>query len=308
MDSVVIALSRVVQSIHQPSTDIRPRLASRFERHLPRTIDIAWPPAVVPTNAEVTDLPRREPHADSPRRSTSSTAHDGEPIIPVDHARPGWEASVQTSDVREPNHRPRIRTRDVRERDPRPTIGTAPREQLRTRSDSLPMSPSREDEGVQRATESTRHLEVNDTAQVLGRAAPREAAVATDVVTLLPSLRPLEPSDDVSNTRSVSSTPHSVAFTPPRLRGTPQSTPGAARAAVASYEPLRRDEMLPAPRLSPYRPAGEAAPRRTDTIQITIGRVELRAVAPGATPRTPAPNGPTLRLDDYLRQRTEGRR
>ena len=46
------------------------------------------------------------------------------------------------------------------------------------------------------------------------------------------------------------------------------------------------------------------------TIQVTIGRVEVRAVtppAPPAKPPRPAP-APSLALDDYLKQRREGRR
>ncbi|WP_320045523.1 hypothetical protein [uncultured Desulfobacter sp.] len=46
------------------------------------------------------------------------------------------------------------------------------------------------------------------------------------------------------------------------------------------------------------------------TIQVTIGRVEVRAVtppAPPARPPRPAP-APSLALDDYLKQRREGRR
>ena len=55
----------------------------------------------------------------------------------------------------------------------------------------------------------------------------------------------------------------------------------------------------------------EAKPEGTPTIQVTIGRVEVRAITPPATPapRTrPARPGPALSLDDYLRERNRGER
>jgi hypothetical protein len=47
------------------------------------------------------------------------------------------------------------------------------------------------------------------------------------------------------------------------------------------------------------------------TVQVTIGRVEVRAVTPPAQPQpglTTRPRKPALSLDDYLRRRKEGRR
>ncbi len=48
----------------------------------------------------------------------------------------------------------------------------------------------------------------------------------------------------------------------------------------------------------------------TPTIRVTIGRIEVRAVTAPQTPRRPAPikAAPSLSLDDYLKQRSEGRR
>jgi hypothetical protein len=56
----------------------------------------------------------------------------------------------------------------------------------------------------------------------------------------------------------------------------------------------------------------EVRPTATPTIQITIGSVEIRAVtpAPAAAPQRPAERrgNPRLSLEEYLRQRNEGRR
>lgn len=53
-------------------------------------------------------------------------------------------------------------------------------------------------------------------------------------------------------------------------------------------------------------PGGDSAP----PIQVTIGRVEVRAITPQPAPRRPPPKPrqPTLSLDDYVAQRREGER
>ncbi|HSR50676.1 MAG TPA: hypothetical protein VLV83_07585 [Acidobacteriota bacterium] len=50
-------------------------------------------------------------------------------------------------------------------------------------------------------------------------------------------------------------------------------------------------------------------PLAPDTIQVTIGRVEVRAVvAPSAQPRKPRPQPPVMSLDEYLKRQTGGGR
>ena len=53
-------------------------------------------------------------------------------------------------------------------------------------------------------------------------------------------------------------------------------------------------------------------PPASTTIRVAIGRIEVRAITPSPTlparRETPARPGPTLSLDDYLKQRNEGRR
>lgn len=61
--------------------------------------------------------------------------------------------------------------------------------------------------------------------------------------------------------------------------------------------------IRPLPPIAPLPPAAATAP---PTINVTIGRVEIRAVPPPAQQR-PKPKPPTvLSLDDYLRQRASG--
>ena len=63
---------------------------------------------------------------------------------------------------------------------------------------------------------------------------------------------------------------------------------------------------------SPDRPAASflATGRESDTptIQVTIGRVEIRATLPTPPSRKTVPKSPAMGLDDYLKQRSGGRR
>jgi hypothetical protein len=103
--------------------------------------------------------------------------------------------------------------------------------------------------------------------------------------------------------------------TPPALDA-PRPAP-AARAAArsANVDPPRveRDEAMvrPATRRAaqlpepPFRTARPEPP----PVRVTIGRIEVRAVAPPPTPPRPTPQRPApLSLDEYLEARRSGRR
>jgi hypothetical protein len=52
-----------------------------------------------------------------------------------------------------------------------------------------------------------------------------------------------------------------------------------------------------------------AAAEQAPIVQIRIGRIEVRAISPApVSPTRPAHRPPKLTLDDYLRQRNEGKR
>jgi hypothetical protein len=106
------------------------------------------------------------------------------------------------------------------------------------------------------------------------------------------------------------------------------STTGAAILAnTESFEtkplPERRSDLMPradfssTPRREIFKPFAENtehAMERSDeattpTIQVTIGRIEVRATVAAATParKTPA-KSPTMSLDEYLKQRNGGQR
>jgi hypothetical protein len=77
--------------------------------------------------------------------------------------------------------------------------------------------------------------------------------------------------------------------------------------------PARAADAARASEASPRRRAagrrhGEQRAEDEQTIEVTIGRVELRAPAAPAQPVSAAPDPPWLSLDDYLRERDGGRR
>jgi hypothetical protein len=85
----------------------------------------------------------------------------------------------------------------------------------------------------------------------------------------------------------------------PTLPAPPAAEAGRSAAVVAQPRIIRYADSA--------RPAAEAAPPApAATIQVTIGRIEVRAT-PQARPPAPARQGPAAaRLDEYLRQRSRG--
>lgn len=88
------------------------------------------------------------------------------------------------------------------------------------------------------------------------------------------------------------------------------------RAADAAHAPRRKEQdasaaqqlvrVVPAP-VMPRRAAAEAVPSApTPTVQVTIGRIEVRATSAPAPARHAAAHAPRLSLDEYLRQRNGG--
>jgi hypothetical protein len=97
-----------------------------------------------------------------------------------------------------------------------------------------------------------------------------------------------------------------------------QNIPRTELSVIKATRYLTPTTVIVQPHVTPYvepkapAPAEPtAAPKPTPTIKVTIGRIEVRAIMPPAppAPRTkPARTGPTLSLEDYLKQRNEGRR
>jgi hypothetical protein len=82
------------------------------------------------------------------------------------------------------------------------------------------------------------------------------------------------------------------------IKEVPVTTPIFPRIEPAPPMPAPRFEMLPVPQ--------QVEP--TETINVTIGRVDVRAVFSAQAPKAPVRASSTNSLDDYLKQRSEGRR
>jgi hypothetical protein len=90
---------------------------------------------------------------------------------------------------------------------------------------------------------------------------------------------------------------------PARARPVAETVPGT-QAVPSQITPAREAGQPPS---AGSLPGSEP----TSTIKVTIGRIEVRAVTPPArraAPAKPTRSGPTLSLDDYLRQRQGGER
>lgn len=97
----------------------------------------------------------------------------------------------------------------------------------------------------------------------------------------------------------------------PRLQ-TPEPAPVAKEVATPTPAPPIVPRVVtriePAPVVKPVvvPPVFQSEP--TETINVTIGRVDVRAVFSSQAPKVPARSASTTSLDDYLKQRSEGRR
>lgn len=114
---------------------------------------------------------------------------------------------------------------------------------------------------------------------------------------------------------------------PPRGIEPPNQNPSNPRPNLVEPAPVTKKEAPPvvapqpvAPQvITRIEPAPSAKPPRfevqpafqpepTETINVTIGRVDVRAVFSAQAPKTPVRAASTSSLDDYLKQRSEGRR
>ena len=97
----------------------------------------------------------------------------------------------------------------------------------------------------------------------------------------------------------------------PRLRE-PEPAPVPKEISVPTTPPLIVPRAVtriePAPVLKPVAIPPVIQSEPTETINVTIGRVDVRAVFSSQAPKAPVRSSSTTSLDDYLKQRSEGRR
>jgi len=116
-----------------------------------------------------------------------------------------------------------------------------------------------------------------------------------------PSSRALHPSRETASERTRSRTPEGPDSTPARQA----AVPGTVRPREIYLADKSADVS------GNSREARQEASRPAPVIKVSIGRIEVRALAPQAPPAPrarPSSSGPSLTLDQYLKQRDEGKR
>jgi hypothetical protein len=108
---------------------------------------------------------------------------------------------------------------------------------------------------------------------------------------------PLPEPPDPPNPRLNVVEPAPVAKEAPVAPPQPIAPRVITRIEPAPIAPVQRFEIPPPPQIEP-----------TETINVTIGRVDVRAVFSAQAPKTPVRTSSTSSLDDYLKHRSEGRR
>ena len=172
--------------------------------------------------------------------------------------------------------------------------------------------------------------------QVMPAAAPNPAGEVESVPAASPEPRSRRQDDAGIERRSVVREEPAPLLPPRDVRPARRvEPPPAETSAVGDFREMQPPLLLPERRAAPARPSASPAPaaavrppgpsqdERTSTdggraqaraaevaptVRVTIGRVEVRAVFPAVeAPRvSPAPPGPRLTLQEYLKQRREG--
>lgn len=304
-------LSHLVQRALQPHPQLRPRLASRFE---PR-VAAASPPSAEQSDDDLAfgdiSLTSREaaptvgrdvaaPRTDSVTRvqphiaSGSDDGHGG--ALPIPNAISPVPSATNTIEPGVTRLAQSEERGGGRDRSVANDSAAHRRERVPDRALDVNVAP------VYRRSDTMRHV----------AAQQRADGDTMESAPVLPAVRAAESRTDAA----AAGHERAVGLREPRENGTPLSV--SARPSPSSHERQRPMHGAPGAAVSPVlqpivteaRVALPTAERATRTsasespaIQVTIGRVEVRATVAPKPARTSAPNKQPLSLDDYLRQR-----
>lgn len=292
----------------RPQETIQPRRRGRYEPlNYSRGLAMAPPldltgletadPAKVEVSQAGPSSPERAPPAQSPPAETLSLSPivvsttpgrpvqtEPAPVEPLNPSRttqpvgPAQAAAISTVDVGLVQAGPT----PITVRPTPPTRPAPPSVQWARESTTAAMNPS-EPEPV--------NLAVGRRRTVVGQQAAREQSVPSEQAVVNPVVNP------------VASPAAHAEHQPAAIAGNEPLTP-AIQPRPVSPAPPRIKPALPHAFGEPSNPRPAEAP----TIQVTIGRIEVRATPPVAPVPKPRPASPKLSLDDYLCQRNEGKR
>lgn len=264
------------------------------------------------------------PNASAERREdqgtvayTMSTRHRETPDTRSDPHRPGESRSLERE----------VAFRHENERDPAPIESPRstpePESSLLSNSDhSERRTISRKEDRREPSPAAARHPEAP--AEPLRHADPALPGVISTSHDVLSEGSPIGPSSADDESDEAEFQPVRVLLDrieTPTPRPLPETWASSdARGSGATLDPREPSDVprLITPRV--LRPRFEDFPERgsresrgaapeSPTIRVAIGRIEVRAVTPpAARPPTPARTGPSLSLDDYLKQRNGGQR
>lgn len=294
------------------ATVLRPRLAPLYGALEPAAV---WPGAELAGNRSAdTPGPRvpGTPHQASGTSTVEAPAPDAAAPVPSEGAppserkplpyqpgpvesKPGWPGRRAHHDVQAEAQRPVLRNavvgnapatpqREMENPVPPPVPGREPRvatpfaarvQWPMLRSPEETISPLNRTEGPRPMSTGGAETAARDlTAPPYEKARPTKATK--------------EPGSGASPAEPRRKTVHPAGERPPAIPGL------AARAPFAFQPPA----AFPAAR--------EAAPESTPTIQVTIGRIELRATHPAERPRTAETKPASSSLQEYLKRRARG--
>lgn len=317
------------RSLDPERAAVRPRLASRFEPVAP------WAPPVWPENREAATAPLEttaegtaEPRGPargflSPNPRMESPEPVGEQPAPARSRRPRAmkeEESELTPEPsrREPPVRPLLLPEPPQPPAAEPALAPVQTRQTRRRAvvEELEASPE-----PRRREQPAHPLSLPEPSR------PRTAA-------LVPAYTPIAPPPDrrieavpvhpaivpakretplpLSPPRAGRAEPERVARPAERPSSSAEPRPASPAALVPKPAPPARIVVEPRVALAPLMPPAVPAPIRSTevpapTIQVTIGRIEVRATPPPAQPSRPRPPAPSaVSLEEYLRRRSKG--
>lgn len=327
-------LSRLIQRSLSPQSSVRPRLGSVIEPAAPapepmpdavmdavathRTEaqqrrdavpEIAWRGAhAPPASGALTDAASPLP--------TVERASRPDPLLPAATTAPATE--VETASAPEALTRAKRRRNQTRADDaPQPRVTPEAASRYLDAAAAPAMTRASESD----AATATRVSRVGPRTKP---SAPLQANIAEARVATAPrardrAIKPAvpEPPTDASAPETLRGRAHDAApasaQTPaPEQVPIPVQTPAPAQ-APASVQAQAPAPAILKPRLPYPEPVAQSAQLSASlptepTVHVTIGRVEIRAVAAAATPTRAAPSKPALSLSDYLQRRDGSRR
>jgi len=292
-------LSDLVAKNLSPQENIQPRLPSRFEP----SAEILAAPAI---SEAPQPLEQQIEHVAPPAAREAKLPRSRTPQEPLAPAAP---------DSFEQMPAPRIASESVAPPPPeRPYRGRLdPPASVPPVSESAPVEPA----GVVAQTPPTKHQPLTAATEVSGssvsgttKVVPTNEPARSNHFSDLGSERVREVVVERHTERVLLPTTIKPAAQEPASQSTPVPFPLSPALPTASPAPVPPTQELhpvtpPLPDLSPRRAPAEPIP----TINVSIGRIEVRATpSPAAPPRKPAPAPRVMSLDEYLQSRSNGGR